>query len=320
MQHSQRRRLEATTAAASTTAVVATVTTTASTSSQNNNNINNNNNNNNNNRRRRRKKAAATPPPNNKAVVDPAFRAKFHERLSFIHVHKAGGTSVYRAGQHLYHSGHAEWISHHWFFPRHDLQIDQRAYEKTKVDLKLAVRYPTKGFRTSDNNKKNEEQSHMLYAVVRDPVDRFISSIGQVMGSRGSENDLAYAFRAACLKDSPRETLACCLDYVEKAGYWFELHFAPQALDIHFSTLWQDVPVAVFGMDHLTDILEHLGHKDLKARDGNDSEYRPDFVLTEMSVEDYDAKMLQQVCRLYEVDTVMLRSLNMPSRCDGVTL
>jgi hypothetical protein len=244
----------------------------------------------------------------------PEFHAQFHERLSFIHVHKAGGTSVYRAGQDLYHHGHAEWISHHWFFPRKfALQIDPDAYENTKNDLKMAVRYPTNGFTEQD-------RSHMLYAVVRDPVERFISSIGQVMGSRGSENDLAYAFRAACLKDSPRETLQCCLDYVEKAGLWFELHFCPQSLDIHFSTLWQDVPVAIFGMEHLTAVLDHLGHKDLKARDGNNTEYRPDFVLTEMSVDDYDTKMLQQVCRLYEVDAIMLRSLGMKSRCDGVVL
>lgn len=237
------------------------------------------------------------------------FAAKFNERLSFIHVHKAGGTSVYRAGQDLYHRGHAEWIPHHWFFPRKPLQIDPRAYKDTQADLKLAVRYP-KNF--------DDEHSHILYAVVRDPVERFISSIGQVMGSRGSENELAYAFRAACLKETPRATLACCLDYVEKAGYWFELHFAPQALDIAFTTLWQDVPVAVFGMEHLNDILEHLGHKDLKARDGNDSEYRPDHVLTEMSVKDYDGPLLRQVCRMYEVDVIMLRSLGMKTRCDRI--
>lgn len=130
------------------------------------------------------------------------------------------------------------------------------------------------------------------------------------MGASGSTNNqISTTLKQTCLTDDSRETLRCAIQYVKTHGFWIELHFTPQILDIAFSTMYLDVPVAIFPFGELTNILTYFGLSKLHARNGNNEKYRPSKVLTSMSVENYDEDMIREVCILYAMDVVMQRGL-----------
>ena len=190
-------------------------------------------------------------------------------------------------------------------------QLSQRVdmVQKTEISLSHATTYPNK-FGKDD---------HVIFAVIRDPTDRFISSIGQAMGAKGSEsNKVGKILKEECLKKSAKETLRCCINFVKEKGFWFELHFTPQVIDMSVSTMWKDIPIAILPFKSLPSIVKYFGmSKAPKGRDGSVKDYRSDKVLTEMSTDDYDDDMLRDVCKIYEVDVVMQRSLGMEvPRCD----
>lgn len=88
-------------------------------------------------------------------------------------------------------------------------------------------------------------------------------------------------------------------------------------IDISFTTMWQDVPIAMFSFKSLPTILDHFGRANVHVRDGSKEKYRSDPILTNMSVNDYDDETLEIVCKIYEMDVVMQRSLGMEvPRCD----
>ena len=153
---------------------------------------------------------------------------------------------------------------------------------------------------------------------MRDPTERFISSIGQALGATGSTgNHIGPILRKACIKETSKETLKCLAHYVQDHGFWIELHFTPQVVDISFTTMWQDVPIAIFPFKELKTILTYFGRGNVHGRNGSGKGYRSDDVLTNMSVDDYDEESLRVVCEIYEMDVRMQRSLGIEvPRCD----
>jgi len=244
------------------------------------------------------------------------------ERLSMIHVHKAGGTSLHRSIDRLrLYYNNVTVVRHKFFTPKKEngsLSSYPPPSENSKIfDLAVksvlhATKYPTKSFETDE---------HVIFAVVRDPVERFISSIGQAMGGDGSQgNVIGKKLQEKCIKptSTSAETLKCTAKYVQKHSFWIELHFTPQALEISFTTVWQDAPIAIFPFQKLPYILEYLGGAPEKRyRDGSDPKYRPHPVLTNMLVSDYDEESLRIVCEIYEMDVIMQRSLGLEvPKCD----
>lgn len=235
------------------------------------------------------------------------------ERVSHLHVHKAGGTSVrtvFIAYQKIF-ARKTSLVQHAFFSAKFSGDPKSHLFERAKGPLRRATRYPSSIF---------APHQHVLFATVRDPTERFLSSVGQAVGGSGSKlNQIGKVIEKECFSRETRTATAalrCVADYVKTHGTWIELHFAPQALDVAFTTLWQDVPVAVFDFRHLPDILNYLGANNAHARDGDTFGYRLRLLRT-ATIDDYDEHTLKTVCELYEVDVIMRRSLGMTvPRCD----
>eukprot|EP00551_Chaetoceros_affinis_P000529 CAMPEP_0203658368 /NCGR_PEP_ID=MMETSP0088-20131115/48047_1 /ASSEMBLY_ACC=CAM_ASM_001087 /TAXON_ID=426623 /ORGANISM="Chaetoceros affinis, Strain CCMP159" /LENGTH=495 /DNA_ID=CAMNT_0050520015 /DNA_START=37 /DNA_END=1524 /DNA_ORIENTATION=+ len=253
------------------------------------------------------------------------------ERLTMLHVHKAGGSSLHEAFNHISKDARSSTalVRHKFFTPsqRPVLEIkgpnknenkpnvashyEDFLYNFTLESLTHATKYPEESY---------EPQQHVIFAVVRDPVDRFISSIGQALGAKGSTgNQIGKKLRQVCVDgaSTPGEALKCIAKYVQKHGFWIELHFTPQVIDISFTTLFTDVPIAIFSFRNLSTVLDYFGAGGVQLRNGKAENYRSSPVLRNMTASDYDKETLKIVCEIYEMDVIMQRSLGMEvERCD----
>ena len=60
-----------------------------------------------------------------------------------------------------------------------------------------------------------------LFAVIRDPAERFISAIGQATGATGSTNNgVAKVLVEECVKETSKETLSCFVNLVKTNSTW----------------------------------------------------------------------------------------------------
>jgi len=191
-------------------------------------------------------------------------------------------------------------------------------FETTLDHLKHATKYK----QPSEWNARD----HLLFGIVRDPTERFISMIGQAFGAHGSARNggVAEELKRDCLNsetyslDASRFTIQCVISKIKEHGYFFEIHFTPQAVEVAFSTqMTPNIPVALFPFENLKEVLTEIGcSPDSKVRDGG-GRYRPSPVLQSMSVNDYTPDLVRQICELYEVDVILLRMLGWTaSSCD----
>ncbi len=250
------------------------------------------------------------------------------ERVTMLHVHKVGGTSLHSAFDMAHRMGGGKnvvQIRHKFFTPSRG--PDSRPFtggfsgtngqesplylEALESLTKYATTYPTKNY---------EPEQHLVFAFVRDPVDRFISSLGQALGAIGSQgNQIGPVLKQECVadKETSRDVLKCIAKYVQQHGFWIELHFTPQVIDISFTTLWTDIPIAIFPFKELRTVLDYFGSGNVTRRDGGSAGYRSNKLLTDMTVDDYDEETLKIVCSIYEMDVIMQRSLGFDvGRCD----
>lgn len=233
--------------------------------------------------------------------------------LSFIHVHKCGGSSVYIAFRDIEIKNgkvlqlkDAEFKGTHFVYSQmRDVDLNSKTWNETKTFIENAVTYQ----KSNDWNDSN----HMIIAIVRDPVERFISAVGHVSSDKFQSGK---RLRNICMKSTARDTLHCFINLVKDQGYWIDLHFTPMVLEMSFATMGKDVPVAIFPFDALPDILSNLGaNPKRKKKDGKKSGYRSP-VLQNVTVHDLGSTDLYDICNLYKMDVILLRMLGYPSQCD----
>jgi hypothetical protein len=236
--------------------------------------------------------------------------------LSMIHVHKTGGSSLVDAFQTVRSLG-ATGKRHTMYMPG---RIDG---DKNRWTIKGAGYNESSIFLDGTTKYKREwgNKDHLLFAVVRDPAERFISAIGQATGATGSTgNVVGKTLLETCVNSNyptEQECLRCFIDLVKQNSTWIEVHFTPMALEIAFATMYKDIPVAIFHFQEVPNLLIELGaNPNKKLKDGHKPGYRKNPILTNMNVDHYDDEMLRDLCDIYRVDATFLRQVGIPSRCD----
>lgn len=228
--------------------------------------------------------------------------------LSMTHIHKTAGTSLVSAFGKLKGLG-AKTYRHTVYF--HGKQDAEQAKFRNASShfLDGTVKYQ------SDWGQKD----HTLIGIIRDPVDRFISAVGQAMGGFGSSrNGIALRLQMECIKKTPKETLRCLINTVKYNSTWIEIHFTPMALEVSFATMYKDIPVALFPFNDVPTLMYELGENPHeKKKDGSKPGYRNNMVLTNMTISDYDDEMMQDLCGIYRLDVLFLRHIGYATRCDA---
>lgn len=187
---------------------------------------------------------------------------------------------------------------HVLYSPSKNDSKDSAGWNKTKVFLGGAVTYQ-KSYNWNDTN-------HMIFAVVRDPVERFISAVGTVTSEKFESGKM---LRDQCLKDTASETLQCFVSLVRTQGFWIDLHFTPMVFKIAFATMGKDLPVASFPFEEVPSILANIGvNPNKKKKDGNKADYIDrSNVLMNVTINEFRADILRELCLVYKMDIWFLR-------------
>ena len=234
-------------------------------------------------------------------------------RLSYLHLHKCGGTSLMNA------------IG------------DLRQRLGAKVDVHGTGRKLTKIFEEAQSDQIQERQrisrsgndtdskmlgGNAIFTVLRDPVSRFLSSTGEMM--RHNELLKTSLSKEDCLKGSVTELFRCVLTRLKQLGPSFDPHFYPQVMEIMKMTWEQkNLSIGLFPFDEIKKILLELGcDRNRNERPRAASSYFESIMngtkhedwaatLSKMSVDDLSEDMKRDVCQIYDMDVKLMRYFGM---------
>jgi hypothetical protein len=161
-----------------------------------------------------------------------------------------------------------------------------------------------------ESQTKKGAEPILIFTALRDPLDRFLSSLGQVLkGPRG----ILRRILTPCHNRMMTTALLidCVLHKMETSPFFSYLdeHFVPQSFELYSGLLGLDIAVDVIDLSAtLSEVVAQLGgtkdgdNKHRNSAVGIVDEY-PQFVLTPSALtEDFQAR----ICRLYEVDVLMI--------------
>jgi hypothetical protein len=195
--------------------------------------------------------------------------------LSFIHIHKCGGTTIQATMRALrtqimtmqqsYSS--SSYVSITSNVDTYQYSSGGGSQRQKEVNRQKRLAYIqaiaraqqqqdhldtlTTGL-TSSSSSSEPSLSFPVFTIVRDPVDRFLSAFQQIMHYHDD-------FRSACLKSTAKATIQCVIQYVRQRASISsaDVHLAPMA--VHLRLFHEtDVAISVFHLKDINAISQYL--------------------------------------------------------------
>jgi hypothetical protein len=219
--------------------------------------------------------------------------------VTFFHLRKTGGTTIHHAIGNL-----VKYIKSRGGVAQVKRHSTCRSVLRDKC---LAEAHQHLNQIYNHQQEESTLSKHVVFAVVRDPVSRFLSAMGQAMADGPRLRDL-------CLDEtSANTTIKCVLQHLQEHGLKTDVHFCPMAVNLYVLMRNLNVQVALFEKElHLESLLVYFGTSShLHMRDRSKAEYTNSELLSQLSVKDLDDSMIRVICELYQVDVVMMKSIGL---------
>ena len=148
-----------------------------------------------------------------------------------------------------------------------------------------------------------------IFTFLRDPVDRFISSVGQAL----KLNKLHPCSTKS--KDTP-ELLKCVVDKIKRKGLFLDEHLVPQSFELYYGVMGYDIAIRVLDLSSIGQVLKKLGfssdHSSGRRRKGQGL-----VAGFNLSTSLLSPSILNEICSLYDVDVRLLHQTGVTkTRCD----
>ncbi|KAG7351342.1 sulfotransferase family protein [Nitzschia inconspicua] len=231
-----------------------------------------------------------------------------------LHIHKCGGSSVGRTFLKIARSGgHSYNVT---LFYKNDLRAKFRDnVESQSIELhhRILQQIYDNQQQTMLKTASSSSLDHVAFTFVREPVGRFLSSVREFLVSRNKR-------RRLCLEaPSSKDLLKCILSKLqEENGLQLDQHFAPATVSLHmFSLLEPRVKISVMPLtvDTMTTFqTTFLGPqpKTIKLKSSKPRKYN-------ITLDELDDQMIEDICKIYAMDVLLLRHFGLPvPLCEGI--
>jgi len=211
----------------------------------------------------------------------------FPSDLTYIHVRKVGGISMKKVFR--------------------TFEAPYRIGVNYSIDVVYSVLEKTLGPIQFQNRVEMFLDTTLLFAFVRDPIDKFLSGSKQIMKHKrpteGSCNPLS---------NNSQENMKCLLQLLKRNGeqQFVDEHLAPQILDLYQIVAMGPQPpsntkkIALLPLSQITNVMEYMGVPTFHANDRKIGNY---------TKENLTPDMISDICLVYKIDVLMLALIGIPS-------
>lgn len=221
--------------------------------------------------------------------------------FTFLHLRKTGGTTIHHALGH-----YAAYLKQN-----KNMRVKVKRFTTCRGVLRAKCLQDAQRHLQRISHQLQHSTSvsrqHVVFAMVRDPISRFVSAMGQAMHVQTGSAML----RTKCLDEtSIHTTLECVLDHLQEYGLKSDVHFVPMAVNLHALTRGQDVTISLYSQEvFLKEVLKYFGASDIYMRNRNRQEYLQSPLLSKLSVQDLSRNEVRIICQLYAVDVELMAFL-----------
>lgn len=224
---------------------------------------------------------------------------KIPNHLVYWHNFKAGGTSVRR-----FLTGPRSIP--HYEVDRKVFIADVEGGSKKRENLKQIVDIEKERYY---HRQVARNETVAGFTFVRPPVERFFSSLAQLerMGATKFETEDAYhCFR---IEDDVDAKIGCIVDIMLESQVFFNAHVYPQAYLMESWTNHSkfDSAITIADLQDMNTVVEGIQLKPVPSQNARTSREGE-----KASLSDLTSTTLEKICRLYEVDVLLLEALGMP--------
>mmetsp|Transcript_18596 Transcript_18596/g.25801 ORF Transcript_18596/g.25801 Transcript_18596/m.25801 type:complete len:442 (+) Transcript_18596:139-1464(+) len=217
----------------------------------------------------------------------------------------------------------------HIAIPKKPIQKDRRVGDVNSTYITNLLQR-----QASDSQQPGSPRRNIVFAVMRNPVQRFISAMGEVMSSRGTSRCVeCKKYLEPCLSDvdgltstSAPDVLLCTLQSIKTNGFFNE-HLVPHAMFLTRLLNGNDIEIAVFPLEHLDNIVSEFGVENAikanpRTRKNVDADNPTGLVENFLSIlkdssSEVNAKIIREICSVYAVDVSIMKYLGFPVKyCD----
>lgn len=195
------------------------------------------------------------------------------------------------------HQDHHPSIAVDSFYTPREQELGQEAFHKEALKVMNRVQNQTQ----QQPQQEQEVDTMPIFTFLRDPVPRFLSSIGQALR-------LGRLHPCNLRSNGTIELVLCVLAKINKTQSFLDEHLIPQAFELYMGMMGLDLGVTVMDLPHLSTALEGL--------------FGPSFLESHSAVRRKSPTLVQgfnlsqallpptvifQICQLYRVDVLLLQ-------------
>lgn len=231
---------------------------------------------------------------NSKGGVTPTL--DLPHSVLYFHMRKAAGTTIEKA---MVEAARIMAITTTGRIQAKTAKLFPWKYRRNEEYKKL---FRTKSMEALKIVKESNASDAKVFTVIRDPVSRFLSGVSQQLDSvnKTKTNE--------CVQATPRSTIDCVLDKIQEFGLQFNVHYIPQAVNLKGVLRGQKIPVEIFEMKDLPQILTQFGADTSTRENPGDAK---DGMLAKINSSILDDELINTICELFKIDVDMMHYLGL---------
>lgn len=157
------------------------------------------------------------------------------------------------------------------------------------------------------NQKQQGKQIMPIFTFLRDPVPRFLSSIGQAL----KLNNLGSCTKHFRVKKDTLELVDCVLFEIQQSQRFLDEHLEPQIFELYYGTMGMNLSVHLMDLKSMDGVLQDLFG--LPSHQLSRRQSKGLVLGFNLSVALLTPQLISRICKVYSMDVLFLKETKVTS-------